>query len=92
MINVRKTHAVFGNAQTHIEESGNDHCFAFSRKNSEGETLLVMCNFSEQVQIVDPQLVADRNWRDLLTDASPAISEHGLSLKPFQQLWLSPTP
>jgi len=92
MINVRKTHAVFGNAQTHIEESGNDHCFAFSRKNSEGETLLVICNFSEQVQIVDPHLVADRNWRDLLTGASPTISEHGLSLKPFQQLWLSPTP
>jgi len=92
MIDIRKTHGVFGNAQTHIEESGNDHCFAYSRKNSDGETMLVVCNFSEHAQVVDRGLLSDSNWHDLLTDASPSISDHGLLLQPFQQLWLSPTP
>ena len=91
MITIRKSNGAFGNAQTRIEESGNDHCFAYSRKNSDGERLLVVCNFSEHAQVVNRGLLTDSNWRDLLTDAAPSTSEHGLILQPFQQLWLSPS-
>lgn len=90
MLNVRRTHRVFGNASTSILDTGNPHCFAFIRRNDAGEKLLVICNFSEQHQVVDGlvlQALEQKPARDLLNDETLSGKEQSLSVAPYQQCW-----
>jgi len=91
MLQIRKSHSIFGEARTHILESGNEHCFAFAREGKQGGKLLVVCNFSENEQTLDGAVlnaVHRQNCVDLLTNISLSGKEQHVTLKPFQQMWL----
>lgn len=92
MLAIRKTHAVFGKARTYILEASNHHCFAFLRENENGEKLLVISNFSEHVQQVDGEILRTLNGtscKDLLSDSTFKGDETVVTLRPFQQLWIT---
>lgn len=91
MLSIRKEHAVFGDATTTILETENPHCFAFLRKNNQGDKLLVLCNFSDHVQHLDHQILKTMGNGpsiDLLTNKAVASANDPLTLYPLQQMWL----
>ena len=93
MIAIRKQHAIFGQAKTHILETDNQHCFAFLRENTEGEKLLAICNFSEHPQSLSRSILAtlkESASKELLTGETVEINASALVLAPFQQMWLLP--
>ncbi|MBU3023570.1 alpha-amylase family glycosyl hydrolase [Aestuariibacter sp. A3R04] len=90
MLKIRKGYRVFGDASTAILDTGNPHCFAFIRQNDAAEKLLVICNFSEQHQVVDGLILQALNQkpaRDLLSDGTLSGREQSLSVAPYQQCW-----
>lgn len=92
MLAIRKSHAVFGKARTYILEASNHHCFAFLRESENGEKLLVISNFSEHVQQVDGEILRTLNGtscKDLLSDSTFKGDETVVTLRPFQQLWIT---
>jgi len=92
MLQIRKTNAVFGDATTHILESDNQHCFAFLREGHDNQKLLVICNFSEHVQQVSGDIlntIERKRCSDLLTGSTIDGNEALITLRPFQQVWLS---
>ncbi len=93
MIAIRKQHAIFGQSKTHILDTDNQHCFAFLRENTEGQKLLVICNFSEHPQSLHRSLLATLKQsasKDLLTDETVEMESSPLELAPYQQMWLQP--
>ena len=93
MIAIRKQHAIFGQSKTHILDTDNQHCFAFLRENTEGQKLLVICNFSEHPQSLHRSLLATLKQsasKDLLTDETVVMESSPLELAPYQQMWLQP--
>ncbi|CAA0343397.1 alpha-amylase family glycosyl hydrolase [Alteromonas sp.] len=93
MIAIRKQHAIFGQSKTHILDTDNQHCFAFLRENTEGQKLLVVCNFSEHPQSLHRSLLATLKQsasKDLLTDETVEMESSPLVLAPYQQMWLQP--
>lgn len=91
MIETRKQYSVFGQAQTHILDADNQHCFVFMRENDAGEKLLVICNFSEHEQQLQRSLLATVNCTsttDLLSGETVTMEAAPLLLAPYQQLWL----
>ena len=91
MIETRKQYSVFGQAQTHILDADNQHCFVFMRENDGGEKLLVVCNFSEHKQQLQRSLLATLNCTsttDLLSGETVSMEAAPLLLAPYQQLWL----
>ena len=91
MIEIRKQYAIFGQAQTHILDADNQHCFVFMRENTKGEKLLVVCNFSEHEQQLPRSLlttVCFTSSVDLLSGVNVKMEAAPLVLAPFQQLWL----
>ena len=93
MIAIRKQHAIFGQSKTHILDTDNQHCFAFLRENTEGQKLLVICNFSEHPQSLHRSLLATLKQsasKDLLTDETVDMESSPLELAPYQQMWLQP--
>ena len=92
LLNIRKSHSVFGNASTQILETGNQHCFAFLRENKEGNKLLVLSNFSEHTQQINGEVlnaIAHMPSVDLTTDTTYSGNEPLLTMRPYQQLWLA---
>ena len=93
MIAIRKQHAIFGQSKTHILDTDNQHCFAFLRENTEGQKLLVVCNFSEHPQSLHRSLLATLKQsasKYLLTDETVEMQSSPLDLAPYQQMWLQP--
>lgn len=92
LLNIRKSHRVFGNASTQILETGNQHCFAFLRENKEGNKLLVLSNFSEHTQQINGEVlnaITHMPSVDLITDTTYSGNEPLLTMPPYQQLWLA---
>lgn len=91
MIGIRKQYAIFGQAQTHILDSDNQHCFVFMRESTKGEKLLVVCNFSEHEQQLPRSLLTTVDCIssvDLLSGDNVSMESTPIVLAPFQQLWL----
>jgi amylosucrase len=91
LIAIRQQHSVFGQAETQIIETDNAHIFAFARHNSDGKTLLVLCNFSEFTQQLDCKIIDqlyDSQGYDLITQQSPIYRENKICLLPYQVAWL----
>ena len=53
LIKIRQQHKIFGQAETHILETDNQHVFTYARHDEQGNVLLAICNFSENQQSVD---------------------------------------
>ena len=92
MIKVRGERDVFGDAKTHIIDTGNPHCFAFLRANNNGERLLVICNFSEHTQHMHSDILRNLDsgqTKELLTNRNFVINSDALSIPPLEQVWLA---
>ncbi|MGS2719140.1 amylosucrase [Paraglaciecola aestuariivivens] len=91
LILIRKQNAVFGKADTDFIEVNNQHVFAYTRRNVQGQTLLALVNFSEDQQPLDPrvltQLQADK-VKDLISHKDIKCSTNELTLLPYQTMWL----
>jgi amylosucrase len=91
LITIRQQHRVFGQAETHILETNNQHIFAYARHGEEGHNLLAICNFSEQHQQVDGKLldhVDDTKCVDLITDTVYLNQSGAITMAPYQMMWL----
>ena len=91
LINIRKQHSIFGQAQTHILPLSNSAIFAYARGNQEGQELVAMCNFSEHPQNIESCAMGLKNpeiWRDLLGDNNPCVMPVQIELLPYQVMWL----
>lgn len=92
MLAIRREHDIFGDANTQIIDTGNDHCFAFLRQNNESKRLLVICNFSDYEQHIDGGIlhhVDSGQTRELLADTEFSVNQASLTLPPLEQLWLA---
>ncbi|MAD10334.1 MAG: amylosucrase, partial [Alteromonas sp.] len=90
LINLRKEHAVFGQARTHILQTANQHCFVYCRVADDGQKLLVLCNFSEHPQTLQSNVLEVFDGEpatDLLTNHRIEKASD-IHLAPYQQYWL----
>jgi amylosucrase len=91
LITIRQQHRVFGQAETHILDTNNQHVFAYARHSEEGSNLLAICNFSEQAQRVDSRLldhVHDTRCMDLISKTEYLNQSGAITLQPYQVMWL----
>ena len=91
MVKIRKQHAVFGDASTEIIQTNNQHVFAFKRKHKNGQTLLVLVNFSEREQAINNQFIRDIGLEqfDLIQGKMLDFVVSSVTIvKPYQYLWL----
>ncbi|SNY94808.1 amylosucrase [Flagellimonas pacifica] len=94
LIAARKKYPVFAdNNNLVIHRTGNDHIFAFERT-GENSGLLVLCNFDETQQVVEPSWIRKLGYfskggpKDLVLDKKIVVNSGLLSLKPYQIVWL----
>lgn len=91
LIVLRKKLPILGNAETHILVTNNHHIFAYVRHDEAGNSLLALCNFSEEKQQVDGKVlghISHGACRDLLSGAIFSSSHDNISLEPYQQIWI----
>lgn len=92
LIRLRQNQPLLGDAHTHIIETGNPQVFGFTRTH-DAETLLVLANFSDFAQQIDPQLTQSLlsvgTIVDLLKEGKGVEQSEGrLQLEPHQVQWL----
>lgn len=90
LIEQRKTIAAFSGAETEILSLRSKHLFAYVRQLL-NERVLVICNFSEQPQIIDGNEVRlhglGYHFVDLVS-GQPYSTINALMLEPYQFVWL----
>ena len=89
MIAVRQATPALGGTQLTVFNTNNPHVLAYWRGQDEAERVLVLCNFSEYDEpIAQATLSAlPALLIDLLSEQSVDVAQ-GLTLKPYQVLWL----
>lgn len=91
LIDIRKTHPVFGDSDTQILDSDNQHIFAFKRLNEQGEALLALHNFSEHPQQLNSHFLGHLKSKkavDLIANKPLASDRSDLTLSGYQVVWL----
>ncbi len=88
MIRQRKAHAVFGQSEFRLMRMESPHCFAFVRR-TEGETLLVIANFSEHEikTAVDIKAVTESDAPQDLLKPGKVDTHTPLTLEPYALHW-----
>jgi amylosucrase len=92
LIKLRKNNPIFGQSETLIIETDNDHVFAYSRHDDEGNTMLALCNFSEHSQKVDSRIlnhIGCRKCKDVISNSEYGIDKKYLRLSTYQVVWLT---
>ncbi|MDV5172161.1 alpha-amylase family glycosyl hydrolase [Photobacterium rosenbergii] len=92
MIKLRQNNEVFGASRTEILETYNPHLFAYARLNDNGQTMLAICNFSEQEQQVPfsiTDILATASVLDILNH-SPLQPTEQITLGAYDVKWLVP--
>lgn len=91
LILIRKQNQILGNADTDFLDVNNQHVFAYTRRNEQGQILLALVNFSEDVQRLDPKVLTQlnaSNVMDLISQQNIDCSTLDLALLPYQTMWL----
>ncbi|QCX02074.1 alpha amylase [Aggregatimonas sangjinii] len=96
LIRIRKQQTSFAdNNNTVFYNIHNPHIFGYERTASQGEGVLIICNFSESIQEVDALMLgpygAKNKPKNLITGRTVTFSKEKLTLKPYQILWLQNT-
>lgn len=95
MIKIRQSNPLFGESDTLILDTGNQHIFAYVRQGQDNRELLALVNFSDYEQTVSVANLG-RNWlaqgTDLITRSKPQVQNGQLRLSPLQVLWLVGNP
>ena len=88
---IRKQNSILGNAETDFIEVNNQHVFAYTRRNEQGQSLLALANFSEDVQCLDGKLCTQLNassLMDLISGEKINGGSSDIQLLPYQVMWL----
>ncbi len=90
LIELRKTIAAFGGAETEILILRSKHLFSYVRQ-MQNERVLAICNFSEQPQLIDGNEIRlhglGYHFVDLVS-SQPYSTINALMLEPYQFVWL----
>lgn len=92
LIQIRQQLPLFGQAETLILDTDNQHIFAFARHDDKGNTLLALSSFSEHPQTVDSRIISHlgtHNATDLITGKHYSDASEPLTLQGYQTLWLT---
>ncbi|MFT4938660.1 MAG: amylosucrase [Paraglaciecola sp.] len=92
LIKIRQQNKIFGQAETHILETNNQHVFAYARHDEQGNALLAICNFSENPQSVDGKIRSHVGFEqsiDLISQRKYSSSQSTINVAPYQVIWLS---
>ncbi len=89
MIDIRQSHAVFGDATTQVLETYRDHLLAYCRIHDNGQRLLAICNFSEHAQSI-PASICDVLGSNTVIDLLSArqITAEVIELQGYDIMWL----
>ncbi len=90
LVQVRQHNLALSRSETEFVESGNPHVFAFFRQN-EGQSALVVANFSERPQRVEARRLRRLGLRRTFTDVlagSTVVATDELTLEPYQLMVL----
>ena len=82
---------ILGQSETQVLVTDNQHIFAFTRRQSNGQVLLSLNNFSDVQQKLDAKVldhVGSDQLIEKLTGATIDTDQHSLSLKPYASLWI----
>jgi amylosucrase len=91
LILIRKQNGVLGNADTDFIEVNSEHVFAYTRRNDQGQTLLALANFSEDLQCLDGKVLKQLNsssFMDLISGENISDLSSNIQLLPYQVMWL----
>lgn len=96
LIRIRKQQPSFAdNNNTVFYNVHNPHIFGYERTASQGEGVLIICNFSESEQEVDALMLGGYGAKDkpknLITGKRVKFPKGKLTVKPYQILWLQKT-
>ncbi len=97
LIQLRKTHVVFGDARTRFIPTANEHLFAFQRSHPASADLTVLCNFDDFPHTLDAEFLQSGGIPSRTTDLVSGRrldlpASEGLTLEPCQFLWLLADP
>ena len=86
----------FGNGPMSVFQTGNNAVLGFLRGNKPQQQVMVLANFSDQPQHIDAQHLGKHHMRTALDKvdqtAPPLDLSQGISLKPYQSMWLISNP
>lgn len=91
LILIRKHNKILGNAETDFLEVNNEHVFAYTRRNEQGEVLLALVNFSDTAQPLDIKVLTQLNASgvlDLISKKHIDSESSHIRLLPYQVMWL----
>jgi amylosucrase len=91
LILIRKHNSILGNADTDFIEVNNEHVFAYTRRDDQGQVLLALVNFSEDVQGLDAKVLTQLNASsvmDLISKENIDGLSSDIQLLPYQTMWL----
>lgn len=91
LILIRKHNKILCNADTDFIEVNNEHVFAYTRRNDQGQVLLALVNFSEDVQSPDGKVLTQLNASsvmDLISKENIDGLSSDIQLLPYQVMWL----
>ncbi len=95
LIYIRKSDPVFADhSLPNLYHTGNHHVLVFERKGKDNEGLIVLCNFDENPQVVEPSWIKKLGYftkgepKDLVSGNTIKTKSGLLELLPYQMLWL----
>ncbi|MBI3241893.1 MAG: alpha-glucosidase C-terminal domain-containing protein [Chloroflexi bacterium] len=91
LIELRQKHEAFAGGGMKVLDTGNDHVFGYSRSGGRGR-ITALANFSEHEQYLNADQARRLGLEKTSTDlvAGEAVSPtQGLTLKPYQFVWLA---
>jgi len=96
LITIRKSAPEFADKNSiSIEEISNNHVLCYLRWDLKGRKILVLCNFSNQTQIVDVEILYRCGFDmingliDRYTANEPYFSKNHIQMNPYQFYWLT---
>ena len=96
LIRIRRNTPVFADMNNLLlHQIPNPHIFMFERTNNSDKGVLVICNFDENIQVLDTAGVTSKGYaaggklKDLVLGESITLKSSLLEINPYQILWLS---
>jgi len=96
LIKIRKNTPVFAdNNNLKLHPTPNPHIFMFERTDKSDKDILVICNFDENIQVIDGARITSMGYaaggklKDLVKGERITLKSGLLEIKPYQIFWLS---
>ncbi len=95
LIAIRKKNPVFADHSNFtLHHTGNQHILLFERTSKSKKSVLVLCNFDDNPQVLDGSLLSklgylkNQEFHEMITATNNKLNSGFLEVKPYQLLWL----